>query len=257
MNESIFDFEIKMLNKNIELHYISIKEIDEPFKKYLDKMFVKICGGSSSKRNLNVMKERVRKFYENKDIKTRIGATAEFILHLYLNKIGYKQECMFLNMEENSIKKGFDGFYSFQNEPWIMESKSGMESTTNNSHKNKIKEAYNSLEKQVTGSSTNDPWQNAYNHANTKSVNTDESILELIENLSDNYMINKFAKLEDLNLIPCGTIFLQGTWKDYDTEDLKRVLEKMIKKFDYNNLLVICMTKLSLDLFMDYLYKEG
>lgn len=36
------------------------------------------------------------------------GAVAEFFVHLYLNILGLKQECLFLNLEENSIKKGFD-----------------------------------------------------------------------------------------------------------------------------------------------------
>ena len=78
-----------------------------------------------------------------KDDTTKIGAVAEFFIHLFLRELGYKQEFLFYNLEERSIKKGFDGYFSQGETQFIVESKSGFESTRNISHKAKIKEAYN------------------------------------------------------------------------------------------------------------------
>ena len=74
----------------------------------LDDNFVAICEGASDTDILTV-KKRVRELFSTKNNDWKMGATAEFFVHLYIRLNGFRQECLYLNLEENSIKKGFDG----------------------------------------------------------------------------------------------------------------------------------------------------
>lgn len=97
--------EIKLISSTHELHVINIESLDTKTTKYLDDFLVSICEGSSDSE-LDLVKIRLRKFLEDKDTNTRMGAAAELFAHLYLRMIGYKQEFLFFNLEEGSIKKG-------------------------------------------------------------------------------------------------------------------------------------------------------
>ncbi|MFY2508239.1 hypothetical protein ACN3E9_08105 [Vibrio pectenicida] len=108
-----------------------------------------------------------------------MGAISEFFVHLYLQESGYKQEFLFFNLEEGSIKKGFDGFFSKNSDTFLLESKSGSIKSKKISHKDKLKSAYSDLENYVSGKSEkgkNNPWKNAYNHASHIDVGTEKSI---------------------------------------------------------------------------------
>jgi len=241
------------VDENVEVHYIDIREINEELAAYINENFVSICKGEGNTSSLEKTKKRAAKFFLKKDERTRNGATAEFFLHLYLRSIGYRQECMFLNMEENSIKKGFDGYYSKDGEEWILESKSGNERSTNISHSAKVSEAYTSLKNQLSGGSENDPWQNAYQHANSRDVGTAENILAMLQNFSDDYEDEKYHSPSKFNIMPSGTVFLNGEWQEFDLKEIHNKILKIFPKFEYKKLRIICCTKKSLDLFMDFL----
>lgn len=137
-----------------------------------------------------------------------MGAIAKFFIHLYMNLSSFTQECMFLNLEEGSIKIGFDGYYSIHNIQWIMKSKSGSINSKNICHENKLKEAIADLKGKFEGNAENNPWQNAYSHACHCDVGTPADIRISIKNLSDEYVLKKFHELQDFNIMPCVTIFL-------------------------------------------------
>lgn len=237
-----------------EIHIINIKNISDEFSKVIDKYFVRICEGNSES-NIKVVKKRVLKFLESKSDETRIGAIAEFFIHLYLNNLNYKQECRFLNLEEGSIKKGFDGYYSNSAEEWIMESKSGFNKTKGISHKNKILEAYKDLEDKIKGDTKNNPWMNAYNHACHRDINTNESIVKHMKGLADDFVLDKFYDIKDFNIIPCATIFLDGTWIDNDINKIFSDVQESIKILKYKKIITICCTKISVQAFIEYLSK--
>ncbi|NLJ18995.1 hypothetical protein [Globicatella sulfidifaciens] len=115
-----------------------------------------------------------------------MGAIAEFNIHLYLKEQGYKQACTFFNLEEGSIKKGFNSYYSRKDEEWIMESKSGKKDK-NNTHWGKVKAAYDDLKDKFRGNVANNPWENAYNQASQIDVGTDISIRKKVKLLADNF----------------------------------------------------------------------
>ncbi len=253
LTENLFNSQVIKINDNVEFHYIGIKDFNKKFIDYINENFVSICKGEKNTSSLEIIKKRAFKFFEKKDERTRNGGTAEFFLHLYLKFLDYKQECMFLNMEEASIKKGFDGYYSKGNDEWILESKSGNYRFDSVSHHSKITEAYNSLKKQLNGESENDPWQNAYQHANSKDVDTNNTILKILQEFSDDFFSEIYYTPEDFNIIPAGTVFLNGEWEDFDVNEIYEKVVRNIKGFEYKKLIVICCTKKSLDLFMDFL----
>ena len=250
----IFNVEYKEIDGDNYIHIINIEKIDQKLKLFIDKNIVTICEGTSD-TDCGSMKRQLIDFLDSKkgsNIET--GAIAEFFIHLYLNDLGFKQEFLFLNLEEGSMKKGFDGYYSFKNEEWLLESKSGQVSSLNISHHSKIKEAYDDLSDKVSGKGkTNNPWRNAYNHADLKSVDCSDSIRKNIKKLSNEFKRGVFHGIEDFNIMPGSTIFLEGAWVPIDAVELEKEIRKLITRFKFKKINIICINKKSVDLFLDYL----
>ena len=204
------NIKIEQISNNVSIHIIEIEDFSNDFKKFIDEQLITIYLGSRT-IDLNLAKKKLFDFLDSKSYNTKMGATAEFFIHLYLSENEFKQECLMSNLEEGSIKKGFDGYYSRDNEEWIMESKSGDESTIGISHKKKLKEAYTGLKSLLSGGSTNNPWENAYNHVSHRNVNTNETIIKNIERLSDEFDTNIFYNIENFNIIPAATIFYNSS----------------------------------------------
>lgn len=253
MTDNLFDRQIMKINDNVEFHYISIKDFDAKMVKFINENFVNICRGDNNQTPLEIIKKTAYNFFVGKDERTRSGASAEFFMHLYLRSIHFKQECMFLNMEETSVKKGFDGYYSRDDEEWILDSKSGNARSKSVSHPDKIKEAYTSMKNQLNGTAQNDPWQNAYQHANSKDVDSTDSILSILQSFSNDFVLKKYHSPENFNIMPAATIFLNGEWEDYNVDEIYTKVSKAISKFKYRKLIILCCTKRSLDLFMEFL----
>ncbi|ABV64319.1 hypothetical protein [Bacillus pumilus] len=239
-----------ILGENYQIHVIAIEDYTQDFLEYMNAHFVSICEGESES-DIIMVKQRAKSFFEKKSDSLKMGAIAEFIIHLYLKERGYKQECTFFNLEEGSIKKGFDGYYSKKEEEWIMESKSGKKD--NNTHWGKVKTAYDDLKEKFSGNVANNPWKNAYNHASHIDVGTDKNLRKKIKLLSDNFTQSIYPSLKDFNLIPSSTIFLNDIWEEQDVSKLKGKLEKQISTFEYKEIIIICITKKSMSLFLDYL----
>ena len=240
----------KKISNNINLYIIDIHQIDDKLKELLDKRIAMICEGNSGSSN-EIVKKRISKFLKKKKSETFYGAIAEFFIHLFVTNIGYKQECMFFNLEENSIKKGFDGYYSLGLEEWIMESKSGFSKGV--THKLKINKAYNDLVKKVSGDIDNNPWRNAYNHASHKDIDTKESILNHIKTLTDDFENEKYYEIMDFNIIPASTIYLEETGIKIISENTERDIKGYFEGIEVKKAVVFCVTQKSAQLFLDYL----
>ncbi len=192
-----------------------------------------------------------------------MGATAEFFVHLYIRLTGFKQECLFLNLEENSIKKGFDGYYSRDGLEWLMESKAGSIESEDITHAKKVVLAMSDLSAKVSGRDIggkkelpNNPWQEAYSHASQYDVGTAEKIRKNIKELADDFTNGKFRSIEEFNTMPCGAIFLSGVWSQPDHDSIKRDIEHISGKLKGKNVHVICVTHQSIELFEKYIETE-
>ncbi|WP_434360596.1 hypothetical protein [Parasalinivibrio latis] len=223
-------------------------------KDLLDKYFVSICEGDSDSE-ISLVKQRLAKFLKTKNEETQMGAVAEFLVHLYLNQLNFKQEFLFFNLEENSIKKGFDGLFSKNSETFLVESKSGTVLTKGISHRTKLNTAYTDLRNYVSGKSEkgkNNPWKNAYNHASHIDVGAEKGIRKKIKKLRDMYDAGVFTNINDYKIIPCSTIFLDSVWNNRENSKILNDHE-FLKSFDCITLDAICISKKSLKLFKKYL----
>ena len=234
---------------NIQISVIDIEAITDELKEFIDENIHQICLGEDG--NLSTIKLDLKKRIEGwEDQNKTIGSIAEFFVHLYLRYYGYKQECLFFNLEENSMKKGSDGLYSIENELWFMESKSGLITTSGITHASKIKEAYNDVKTKITTDVSNNPWLNAYNHA--RIVGTKKNLRDNLKRLSDDFINKQYQNIEDKNIIPCATIFLNGVWSPQNHNKIIKSIKK-ISVLKGKAIHVICITQNSYDMFMQYL----
>lgn len=248
---------------NTKLTIIDIEHLNGDIKAVLDTNFVLICEGNSSSP-LPIVKKLVATLYASKNETWIMGATAEFFVHLYITLSGFKQECLFLNLEEGSIKKGFDGYYSHNGVEWLMESKSGFINTDGISHANKVQLAMNDLDDKVLGKTRsktdkvpNNPWRNAYSHASHYDVGTSDKIRKNIKALSDDFISGVYYSIEKFNTMPCGTIFLAGIWNPPEHEGILHDVQAIAKKLKGKQIHAICITHKSVDLFFDYIRQES
>jgi len=250
---NIFDFECKDLGNGNHLHFINIPALDDDVTAHIDASIVSICEGTTD-TDIATIKQRLIAFLTpKKGSTTEMGAIAEFFGHLYLTEIGFNQEFLFLNLEEGSIKKGFDGYYSLNDEAWIYESKSGSMATQGTSHETKISLAYSDLKDKISGNPANNPWQNAYNHASQIDVGTTASIRQNLKALARAFTQGTRQDIASFNIIPGSTLFLEGAWTDIDIDGLAPKLEKLMTTFSFSKIHMICVNKASIDLFWHYL----
>ena len=91
-------------------YFFSLNLEDSTQRELFDKYLVSIYEGKKHASTIELTKRRIIKTFKTKLGNTNwiIGSTAEIYIHLLLNVLNYNQECLYQNLEENSIKKGFD-----------------------------------------------------------------------------------------------------------------------------------------------------
>lgn len=257
-----WEIEKRKLTEKISVAIINIHSMNDELASKIDELILSVCHGKNSiGNNLQEIKDSLYKNIINDgkiESNIKMGAVAEFFVHIYLNSIEYKQECFFLNLEEpRGIKKGFDGFYSLNDIEWIMESKSGSSTTKDISHKGKIKEAYDDLKKKFSSNTDdNDPWKNAIMHAGHYDISSSQSLISRLIECAQKFKAGLPVDISRYNIIPTSTIFIRS--ENYELQDIDKIvsdIENMVKKFSYNQVLAVCVTQHSLDIFAQYLKK--
>lgn len=230
-----------------------IIDVDEEFVQgQIAENIVSICEGNSE-TDLETIKIKLKDYLGPKKIRTRRGAIAEFYIHLFLKSLGYKQHCLFLNLEENSIKKGFDGYYVFDGDEWIVESKSG----ANVTHKSKIEEAYGDLKKKLTTKSKNNPWENAYNHAAHAAIGAKKPILKRLKELSNNYVKNIHLPLTEFCLMPCGTVFNHDASSDEVKEIIYNSIKDTTNSMEFKKICIMAISNRAYNAFLEFIGLEA
>jgi hypothetical protein len=242
------------VDQRIHLTIIDVSQIDSDVKHLMDENLVPICEGTTDS-DISLIKADLIQLFERKDSNWMMGAIAEFFMHLYIRTLNYKQEFLYRNLEEDSIKKGFDGLFSKANDFWLMESKSGSIDTKGISHASKIKEANEDLRKKVAGvGQSNNPWRNAYNHACNINVDASDSLRNDLKKLKEDFIKGNFRDINEFNTIPCGTIFLNGSWQSSNIQQITQNINDMKDRLHGKNVLVVCMTQNTIDMFLDYIH---
>lgn len=195
-------------------------------------------------------KHHIKDYLSSDNEDRKKGAIAEFLIHVFMKTKGYRQECLYFNLEERSPKKGFDGVYLDDNDIiWYMESKSGTNVT--NTHKDKVEEAYRDLKAKFSGTTKNDPWRNALNHA--KIVGAGNNILDVFRRFSVDYDNRVSHDIEDYNVLPCGTLYKDDITINYNGGDVINSIDGYFATKNQNKLGVICLTQKAINEFETYL----
>lgn len=250
--------EIKNVSETVELHVFDLVDLTPEIVKQIDENLVQICEGESGS-DLHMVKSNFYGFLMTKDHRTQIGAVAEFFIHLYLRQLNLKQEFLFFNLEEGSIKKGFDGYFSDDEKEYLVESKSGSDLTKGISHRGKLKEAFDDISSVISGDSKkskNNPWRNAYNHACHVDIGTNLSIRKKIKKLSDMFDNKTYASVDEFNVIPCSSIFVVDSWDSNISQSILGVEEVFFKGFNAKSIKAICLTKATFSSFLRYLGED-
>ena len=241
-----------ILSPNSKIYAVNIEEIDVAFKDYIDKKLISICKGNREIKIQTVKKQFITYLERKNESNLLTGAVSEFFIHLILAHKNYKQEFLYFNLEENSIKKGFDGYYSKDGVDWILESKS----TKNNNltHKPQVSLAYRGIKNKIEGiDNKNNPWENAYNHASHADVQTKDTLKKKITKLSELYTEEEYGLVKDFKLLVSSTIFLEEKWCNIDKEKLKFEINGYLDGKNYDSIIVICLNKKSISHLMNYL----
>lgn len=231
---------------------LNIEKIEDDFAKYIDEKLISICKGKRDIK-LSTVKTEFINYLESKNQSNLLsGSVSEFFIHLFLNSQDYRQEFLYFHLEENSIKKGFDGYYSKDNKDWVLESKSTIQ--INKKHKEIIGIGYNGIKNKIEGiDNKNNPWENAYNHANIGTVATKDTLLKKLSALSELYTEKKYGKIKDFDIMVSSTIFLEGNWNEIDVDELKQDVADYLDNKDYKSIIIICLNKKSTTHLLEYL----
>lgn len=245
------------ISDDVTLTILEIDSLDDDLILLMDEYLVSICEGIYSDSTLVEVKERVKELFRDKSSEDgdytnwEMGAVAEFYIHLYLNLENFKQECLFFNLEERSIKKGFDGYYTASGDQWVMESKSGSLTTVGISHKSKLSEAISDLKAKFSGNVKSNPWSNAFNHASHVDVSTASQIRKYIKSLSKDFTSNVFHDISEFNIIPCATIYYEdGAFSD--AQEIEESVSSSVAS-TANKMHMICVSQRSVGVFKEYI----
>ena len=203
----------------------NITELTKEDETYIVENLVEISKGRNSNYDLYTIVVKILQFLEKQTEKTRYGAISEFFVLKTLKEEKFEQEYCFRNLEENSIKNGFDGVFLKENTFWLMESKS----TKTKSHKTNIDKAYNGIKNQIEGNTENDPWENAVNHA--KAAESKKNLIEKLTELSRQHTLGKFSELQNSNIILGSTVINNNIDSSVvDKEELIKYIDNHVSK---------------------------
>lgn len=203
----------------------NITELTSEDETYIVENLVEISKGRNSNYNLYTIVVKMLQFLENQTEKIRYGAISEFFVLKTLKEEKFRQEYCFRNLEENSIKKGFDGVFLKENVLWLMESKS----TKTESHEININKAYSGIKNQIEGKTKNDPWENAVNHA--KTAGSKKDIIGKLTDLSIKHTSGKFSELQTSNIILGSTVIKNNIDSSaLDKNKLMKYIENHVSK---------------------------
>jgi len=245
-----FSFDRIDLSKGNYLYIIKVATITPELREYMDRVIGQLTYGNGG-GDLDRVKRKIKKFLTPKKgtVQER-GAIAEFFVHLFLNFRGYTPQFIASNLEEGSLKKGFDGLYTYKGAEWLCESKSGSLIYENVSHATKLTLAYRGLKKKLAGEDANNPWANALYHA--KVVDAEETLVKKISELSDRFEDGSFCDITEYCIMPAATIYLDGE-PDINRAIIEKEVTAAIKGFPCQQIRAVCITQNSVDAFWTYL----
>lgn len=247
-----------------------IENLSDELKGALRDNLTRICHGAdlaSRDRSMFKYPATLKIFWErysSKTRKTQMGMLGELLSHVVLLKLfpNFDVVSPFFNMEEKSIRKGFDLllYELSSNDVWITEVKSGgvgQGKTPCTATRDLLAKARDDLKGRLAEQELNH-WQNAINAArNSIHAKADfrDSVLEILE-LEGDMAVSNSATAADNNVFLISALF---------SEVAQRVAEPTISKFTtdlagssvFKTVLVLSLQKGTLERLEDFLKEEA
>lgn len=249
---------------------IHINDLCDDLKSRIKDNLSKICHGSSKSETTRATysyKETIKEFlkrYNEKPINTKKGMIGELLTHLFISEVNpdFNTVSPYFNLEERSIKKGFDLILYSQenNDLWITEVKSGeLHKNKNSNQTNKVllDKAKEDLKERLNESNST-LWANAINGAMVALDNNRDmkkAVEEILGDISDTTVYNTQTS-KDKNVVLVSSLFSPLTDKILG-DSVAQCHENYCKEDIFNNILIISIQKETYIKIIDFLNLEG
>ncbi|WP_107942632.1 DUF1837 domain-containing protein [Metasolibacillus fluoroglycofenilyticus] len=247
-----------------------VDDFSEDLKELIRSQLAPICHGASKaskKRKTYNYTNTVKSFlerYEKKAATTKIGMIGELLTHILIIQFltDYNTVSPFFNMEERSIKKGFDivMYHKNKNELWITEVKSGElheGKDSDETNKTLLGKAKVDLKNRLNENEST-LWENAINGATIALENIrdkKEAVIAILDDIADEISEQK-AVSTDKNVILVTSLF--STLKEEIQEHVISSFYTTTKSEKiFKNLFVFSIQKNTYDKVYQFLREEA
>ncbi|MFW6311613.1 MAG: DUF1837 domain-containing protein [Nanoarchaeota archaeon] len=246
---------VEVENNQNNVYLCIIRKLSKELKNVIKTNLSKICYGpnkAESELLLYSYKETLNEFlkrYSNKSEATKKGMMGELLSHIIFLEFNSDLNSVspFFNMEERSIKKGFDLIFidvNYEDKFWIAEVKTGelgSYSTTrekNNSlltkAKKDLKNRLNNQDKMI--------WRNAINGARLANKgNLKEEVVRILEENVDEGIQNEFKSTKE-NVILTSVIF-NDIQDKIELSNIVSKKHKISKENVFNDIMIFSIQK--------------
>lgn len=255
-------------------HAFFIEELSDELKNNIHYYLSEICFGFIK----SDMAEKYPKLYgyekvvkdfldrlKQKDEKTQKGMVGEFLTHILIRNYlrNYKVNTPFFNLEEQSIKKGFDLVLinTDTQELWITEVKSGEKSKNAASADEQIKillnRAKNDLNERLN-SSQEMLWQNAINGTMVSLRDNDDIkdvVLDLL-NVYNSEVSEEKSTSSNKNVITAAVLFNEISDK-FSIDSIQEVYDNWLKLDLFSKVIIIAIQQNTYQEIINYLKSEA
>ncbi|WP_425081527.1 hypothetical protein [Ruegeria arenilitoris] len=258
--------DVKIWSKD-EVTLVCVENFDDEMKELLKKRLAEICWGPTANGSSLVAesyKETMRSLWarvKKKPAKTKIGMVGELLTHLFLAEPGrgfVSVNCMF-NLEEASIKKGFDLVLKAEHstELFLVEVKSSAVQSTKASAK--LFKLLKVSDKDIAGKLNNPAdnlWSNALSHCSSALRKTD--LRDRIEEILGQYRDESLAlpTSDTRNVILSGVSF-NGAKGFCDPVELCALATSYTKWGNYKSLTLFVLEKDTYEGVLSFIQNEA
>ena len=246
-----------------------VDDLSDDLKQIIRQELAKVCHGvtkAASGRKAYTYAKTLREFikrYHDKSPTTKLGMIGELLSHLLLfnHRDDVRPVSPFFNMEEASIKKGFDLLLTgnTDNSLWIVEVKSGElgRLTKEQKVKSLIDKARDDLIERI-GSDNTTIWHTAINNVELalESGKSEKKILiDILEDCLDSSEDAKNSP-SDMNVVLIPVLF-EATHNEVDFENIKARSNKFNKEKIFACCDIFAIQKSTIQKIEDFLYAEA
>jgi len=250
-----------------EITVVSIDEFTAELQNLIRERLAEICWGPTANgsrlvaENYKYTMKSLWGRVANKPSKTKIGMAGELITHLFLSRpgAGYVSVNRMFNLEESSIKKGFDLVLTKQEgkELFLVEVKaSGILRANSTSKVLRLLKVSNSDMNGKLNNPADNLWNNALSHCSSALKKTDlrDKIEAILEVCRDDALT--FPSAKDQNVILAGINF-NGDKGFCDLEEIAKSIATYSDWGEYKSLTYFVAQKKTYEAVMSFIESEA